>query len=188
MVLKKMGGKFGALALAGCLSVGLLGGAPTAHASAKDDLIIVNKHYNELMYLKDGYVKQQSKVGTGRSWSLTPVGHFTVVNKVKERKYYAKNIPGGAPNNPLGARWLGLSVPGSSASKSGNVYAIHGNANPSSIGGYVSSGCIRMYNDEVIKLYDQVQKGTPVAVTNSEKSFQELAKIYGYKIKGWKTK
>lgn len=183
MMLKKLG----AIALAGGLAVSLLGGAGTANAAAKDDLIIVNKHYNKLMYLQNGYVKQESKVGTGRSWELTPVGHFKVVNKVKNRPYYKKGIKGGAPNNPLGARWLGLSVQGSAASRSGNVYAIHGNANPSSIGGYVSSGCIRMYNNEVIKLYDKVQLNTPVAVTNSEKSFKELAKIYGYKIKGWRT-
>lgn len=175
------------LILAGAAALMMLGGANSAGAAAKDDLIIVNKHYNKLMYLQNGYVKQESKVGTGRSWELTPVGHFKVENKVKNRKYYKKNIPGGAPNNPLGARWIGLSVPGSSASRSGNVYAIHGNSNPASIGGYVSSGCIRMYNNEVIKLYDKVQIGTPVAVTNSEKSFKELAKIYGYKIKGWKT-
>ncbi|MET3689845.1 lipoprotein-anchoring transpeptidase ErfK/SrfK [Priestia megaterium] len=180
--------KLTSLAAAGVVAVTLLGGANTTHAAAKDDLIIVNKHYNKLMYLKDGYVNQIESVGTGRSWELTPVGHFKVVNKVKNRPYYKKNIPGGAPNNPLGARWLGLSVPGSSASRSGNVYAIHGNANPSSIGGYVSSGCIRMYNDKVIKLYDKVQINTPVAVTNSEKSFTELAKIYGYKIKGYNTK
>ncbi|MEK4626570.1 hypothetical protein MKY06_30195 [Priestia sp. FSL P4-0332] len=42
-----------------------------------------------------------------------------------------------------------------------------------------------MYNNEIIKLYDKVQIGTPVAVTNSENSFQQLAKIYG---KGWKIK
>lgn len=178
--------KLSSAVVAGAVAVSLLGGASTAGAAAKDDLIIVNKHYNQLMLFKNGYMVQQSKVGTGRSWELTPVGHFKVVNKQKERKYYKKNIPGGAPNNPLGARWLGLNVPGSSASKSGNVYAIHGNSNPSSIGGYVSSGCIRMYNNEVIKLYDQVQIGTPVAVTNSEKSFKELAKIYGYKFKGYK--
>ncbi|MED3865278.1 L,D-transpeptidase [Priestia megaterium] len=180
--------KLTSLAAAGVVAVSLLGGANTTHAAAKDDLIIVNKHYNKLMYLKDGYVNQIEKVGTGKTSLLTPVGHFKVVNKVKNRKYYAKNIPGGAPNNPLGARWMGLNVPGSSASKSGNVYAIHGNANPSSIGGYVSAGCIRMYNDRIIKLYDKVQINTPVAVTNSEKSFTELAKIYGYKIKGYKTK
>ncbi|MED4116590.1 L,D-transpeptidase [Priestia megaterium] len=180
--------KLTSLAAAGVVAVSLLGGANTTHAAAKDDLIIVNKHYNKLMYLKDGYVNQIEKVGTGRSWELTPVGHFKVVNKVKNRPYYKKNIKGGAPNNPLGARWMGLNVPGSSASRSGNVYAIHGNANPSSIGGYVSSGCIRMYNDRIIKLYDKVQINTPVAVTNSEKSFEQLAKIYGYKFKGYKTK
>lgn len=178
--------KLKAFVLSTAAAVALLGGATTSSAAAKDDLIIVNKHYNQLVFFDNGYMVQQSKVGTGRSWELTPVGHFKVVNKVVNRPYYKKGIKGGAPNNPLGARWLGLSVPGSAASRSGNVYAIHGNSNPSSIGHYVSSGCIRMYNPEVIKLYNQVEKGTPVAVTNSPKSFKELAKIYGYKFKGYK--
>ncbi|MCA4158033.1 hypothetical protein [Priestia megaterium] len=71
----------------------------------------------------------------------------------------------------------------SMALKGSSVYA-----NTASIGGYVNSACIHMYNNEIIKIYDKVQIGTPVAVTNSEKSFRQLAEIYGYKIKGWKIK
>jgi lipoprotein-anchoring transpeptidase ErfK/SrfK len=65
-------------------------------------------------------------------------------------------IPGGSPQNPMGAAALTLS---------GGEYAIHGTNNPSSIGGFVSYGCIRMYNQDVVDLYGRVRVGTPVIVT-----------------------
>jgi lipoprotein-anchoring transpeptidase ErfK/SrfK len=65
-------------------------------------------------------------------------------------------IPGGAPNNPMGARALTLS---------GGEYAIHGTNRPESIGTYASYGCIRMFNDDIIDLYRRVTVGTEVIVT-----------------------
>jgi lipoprotein-anchoring transpeptidase ErfK/SrfK len=65
-------------------------------------------------------------------------------------------IPGGSPENPMGAAALTLS---------GGDYAIHGTNNPGSIGGFVSYGCIRMYNHDIMDLYARVGVGTPVIVT-----------------------
>jgi lipoprotein-anchoring transpeptidase ErfK/SrfK len=48
---------------------------------------------------------------------------------------------------------------------SGGDYAIHGTNNPGSIGGFVSAACIRMYNQDIVDLYDRVSIGTPVIVT-----------------------
>ena len=64
-------------------------------------------------------------------------------------------IPGGSPRNPMGAAALGLDR--------GN-YAIHGTNNPASIGGFVSHGCIRMYNADIMDLYARVPVGAKVAV------------------------
>ncbi len=64
-------------------------------------------------------------------------------------------IPGGAPNNPMGARALTLDL---------DEYAIHGTNRPGSIGTYASYGCIRMLNQDIIDLYDQVSVGTRVVV------------------------
>jgi lipoprotein-anchoring transpeptidase ErfK/SrfK len=61
----------------------------------------------------------------------------------------------GGPENPLGARAMYL---GSS------LYRIHGSNEPQSIGQAVSSGCIRMRNEDVIDLYERVKVGTPVVV------------------------
>jgi len=46
----------------------------------------------------------------------------------------------------------------------GGEYAIHGTNNPGSIGGFVSHGCIRMYNQDVMDLFDRVSYGTTVVV------------------------
>ena len=66
-------------------------------------------------------------------------------------------IPGGTAANPMGAAALTLSGGGS--------YAIHGTNSPSSIGGFVSYGCIRMHNQDIVDLYGRVNVGTPVIVT-----------------------
>jgi lipoprotein-anchoring transpeptidase ErfK/SrfK len=65
-------------------------------------------------------------------------------------------IPGGSPRNPMGAAALTLA---------GGDYAIHGTNQRSSIGGYVSYGCIRMYNEDISDLYGRVSVGTSVVVT-----------------------
>jgi len=64
-------------------------------------------------------------------------------------------IPGGSPRNPMGAAALGLTR--------GN-YAIHGTNDPGSIGHFVSHGCIRMHNEDVLDLYARVRVGTEVVV------------------------
>ena len=64
-------------------------------------------------------------------------------------------IPGGEPGNPMGPRALTLS---------GGEYAIHGTNRPESIGTFASYGCIRMYNEDILDLFDQVSIGTPVVV------------------------
>lgn len=65
-------------------------------------------------------------------------------------------IPGGSPHNPMGVAALTLT---------GGEYAIHGTNKPSSVGGYVSYGCIRMLNQDITDLYERVSVGTPVVVT-----------------------
>ncbi|MEH7375998.1 L,D-transpeptidase family protein [Neobacillus drentensis] len=155
-------------------------GVPTGSAASGGKLIIINKTTNRLAYFENGQFKKQFKVGTGRQRSYTPEGKFKIVNKIKNRPYYKGHIPGGDPRNPLGNRWLGLNARGTW----GTTYGIHGNNNPSSIGGYVSSGCIRMYDNEVEWLFNQVPTGTPVIITSSGKSFNAIATANGYKVNG----
>ena len=64
-------------------------------------------------------------------------------------------IPGGSPRNPMGAAAMGLNH--------GN-YAIHGTNDPGSVGRFVSHGCIRMYNADILDLYARASVGTDVYV------------------------
>jgi L,D-transpeptidase catalytic domain len=72
-----------------------------------------------------------------------------------ERQPYLPRFMAGGPGNPLGARAMYLGS---------TVYRIHGTNQPSSIGKRVSSGCIRMVNEDVIDLYSRVNVGTKVVV------------------------
>ncbi len=72
-----------------------------------------------------------------------------------ERQPYLPRFMAGGPGNPLGARALYLGK---------TIYRIHGTNQPSTIGTFVSSGCIRLTNDDVADLYTRVKVGTRVVV------------------------
>jgi lipoprotein-anchoring transpeptidase ErfK/SrfK len=77
---------------------------------------------------------------------------------VKRDKPHLPNlIAGGSPRNPMGAAAMTLS--------GGGQYAIHGTNVPGTVGGFVSYGCFRMYNQDVLDLYSRVSIGTSVVVT-----------------------
>ena len=73
---------------------------------------------------------------------------------LQRRPDLPRYMPGG-PENPLGARAMYLG---------GTLYRIHGSNEPETIGTAVSSGCIRMLNEDVVDLYDRVKIGTRVVV------------------------
>src|SRR5581483_4397869 len=72
-----------------------------------------------------------------------------------ERQPYLPRMMAGGPGNPLGARAM---------YRGGTVYRIHGTNAPNTIGRQVSSGCIRMLNEDVIDLFDRTNVGTKVVV------------------------
>jgi lipoprotein-anchoring transpeptidase ErfK/SrfK len=72
-----------------------------------------------------------------------------------ERQPYLPRFMAGGPGNPLGARALYLGK---------TIYRVHGTNQPSTIGKFVSSGCIRMLNEDVEDLYKRVKIGTKVVV------------------------
>lgn len=152
-------------------------------AASSSQLLIINKQTNTLAYYNNGKLVKTFRVATGRSRDLTPEGKFRIVSKIVNRPYYKGHIPGGDPRNPLGNRWMGLEARGTY----GSTYGIHGNANESSIGKYVSSGCVRMHNEEVRWLYDQINMYTTVIITYSNSSFDAIAKANGYNVSsdGW---
>lgn len=135
--------------------------ATTTKPAAQPPLKIkIDLSENKLYLLQGTTTMKTFSIGSGKTHGLTPKGTFTIMTKVKNPWYVAKDIPGGDPRNPLGTRWLGLSVPHTNGTK----YGIHGTNNPSSIGQYVSLGCIRMQTKDVEWLYDKVPTGTVVVI------------------------
>jgi lipoprotein-anchoring transpeptidase ErfK/SrfK len=83
----------------------------------------------------------------------------SMIQRRPELAKFANGMPGGIPENPLGARALYLFANGRDT-----LFRIHGTNEPQSIGTAASSGCIRMLNEEVVELYDNVYIGTKVIV------------------------
>jgi lipoprotein-anchoring transpeptidase ErfK/SrfK len=128
--------------------------------------IVVKTGKRRLYYVIDEQRALRFSVGVGRS-GKTWTGGARVEGKYvqpawappqairREHPNLPDVIAGGAANNPMGAAALTLR---------GGEYAIHGTNRPASIGGFVSYGCIRMHNRDIVELYRLVAVGTPVIV------------------------
>ncbi|MCX7842060.1 MAG: L,D-transpeptidase [Clostridia bacterium] len=127
---------------------------------AENNWIAINKSKRILTLYEGKKVVGKYPVAVGTSSTPTPSGKFQIAVKVVDPVWggggYAKPVAGGIPENPLGYRWMGLSING------GGDYGIHGNNSPYSIGTYASHGCIRMINSDVEYLYKIVPVNTPV--------------------------
>lgn len=140
-----------------------------------DPYIIVNKATNQLAFIVDGKVDHIYEVATGKNDTFTPEGEFTVVVKAINPYYRKKNIVGGTKENPLGTRWIGFNAWGTD----GRIYGIHGNNDPSSIGQYITNGCVRMENEEIETLFNKIPLGTKVFITDGEVDFDTIARERG---------
>ncbi len=122
--------------------------------------ILINKASNTLYHYNHRQLINKYPVASGKSSEYTPEGKFYIVAKFINPYWGGagiyKPVAGGAPNNPLGKRWLGLNI------KGGGTYGIHGNSDVYSIGKYASLGCIRMFNDDIESIYDIIDYNTPV--------------------------
>jgi lipoprotein-anchoring transpeptidase ErfK/SrfK len=121
--------------------------------------IVVATGERQLFYVLGGGQAIRYPVGVGRA-GMAWHGQAYVAKKYRRpawtlRPGVTPTIPGGSPRNPMGEAAIGLDR--------GN-YAIHGTNDPASIGGFVSHGCIRMNNADVLDLYQRVAIGTKVAV------------------------
>ena len=129
--------------------------------------IVVNLAQMRMYYFKaPGQEPITFPIGIGREGLLTPTGETTIVNKavgptwfptprMREEKPYLPAAIGPGPSNPLGSHALYLGWP---------EYRIHGTDKPWAIGRRVSSGCMRMYPEDIKNLFNMVPVGTKVTV------------------------
>lgn len=135
-----------------------------------DPVVIVNISSKEFAYFENGELLLTSPVAVGKKETKTPVGLFTVTVKANQPYYRKLDIPGGDPKNPLGSRWIGFDA----LNTDGRIYGLHGTNRPSSIGYAVSNGCIRLPKEILEELYDHIEVGTKVYVTEENLSFMDL--------------
>ncbi|HPN73082.1 MAG TPA: L,D-transpeptidase family protein [Candidatus Omnitrophota bacterium] len=122
--------------------------------------ILVDKATNVMELKKDGKIFKTYTVATGRNNS-TPVGVFKVTDKMVQPVWTKPGVGMVMPDSvdyELGARWIPISAKG---------YGIHGTNDETSIGGQTTAGCVRMYNNDVIELYDIIPVGTEVEIIDS---------------------
>jgi lipoprotein-anchoring transpeptidase ErfK/SrfK len=109
----------------------------------------------------------RATVGRKAMWpSWTPTNDMIRREPERNRKW-AGGMPGGL-DNPLGPRALYLYADGRDT-----LYRIHGTSEPQSIGTAVSSGCIRLFNQDIIDLFNRVPTGTPVVVLNNRMRMED---------------
>jgi lipoprotein-anchoring transpeptidase ErfK/SrfK len=139
--------------------------------------LILDRRKRLLKVMEGNRERRRFRVGVGMPGWETPVGSFSVIEKtaypIWEHPAKGVRIPPG-PTNPLGSRWIGfhrdckgrrgfngqehLEVKGCVTS------GFHGTPNRDSVGGAVSHGCVRLFDEDVKVLFELVQVGTPVTV------------------------
>jgi hypothetical protein len=116
--------------------------------------IVVSLADRKLALLENGRVLLTFRIAVGAPVSPSPNGDFRVANLVMNPVYYHPGeviAPG--PQNPVGPRWIGLSIKG---------YGIHGTNEPRLIGRRVSHGCIRLSNRDLKLLFAYLRIGDAV--------------------------
>jgi hypothetical protein len=129
-------------------------------------VLVVNRSAFQLTLYKNLKRAKTYGIAVGKIGLETPAGLYHIQNKAVNpawtmphsdwvpEKDQGKIIPGGTPENPLKARWLGIF----------DGAGIHGTDAESSIGTAASHGCVRMRIPDVIDLYDQVPVGAPIYI------------------------
>ena len=130
--------------------------------------IVVSLQDRKLALLEGEKVVKIWATAVGAESTPSPSGTYTIVNRLCRPSYYkpGKVVPPG-PSNPLGTRWLGLSLKG---------FGIHGTNAPGSIGRKASHGCIRMRNRDIEELFELVNVGDVVELYRERSDY--LAQIF----------
>jgi lipoprotein-anchoring transpeptidase ErfK/SrfK len=128
--------------------------------------LVVDRANFELRLYENLELARTYTVAIGATGYDTPTGLYNIQNKQIDPPWSVPNsdwagdlagtvVPGGSPENPLVARWMGIY----------DGAGIHGTNDTGSLGSAASHGCIRMSVPDVIELYDQVEVGDPIYIS-----------------------
>jgi|SRR5579864_3650338 len=131
--------------------------------------ILVSIPDRRLALVDNGEVVKVFPIAVGASHSPSPGGNFTIVSRVSNPVWTHKGkVVAPGKNNPVGSRWMGLSLKG---------YGIHGTNAPRSIGKAASHGCFRLGKKDVEELFKLVRVGDTVAVRAERDEL--VAQVFG---------
>jgi hypothetical protein len=123
--------------------------------------LVIDLSDRQVYVLQGDQLHASFPIAVGRAGWETPVGQHEVIQMIRdpawENPFTGDVIPPGI-DNPLGVRWIGFWTDGD------NYIGFHGTPNEASVGTAASHGCIRMYNRDVVQLFEMVAIGTPVIV------------------------
>jgi lipoprotein-anchoring transpeptidase ErfK/SrfK len=139
------------------------------NAKTAERVIVVSLEDRKLALVEDGQVKKVYSVAVGKPTTPSPVGTFKIARRVKNPVYQHEGktiLPG--PDNPVGTRWMGLSIKG---------FGIHGTNEQKSIGKAASHGCIRMAKKDLEEFYEMVAAGDTVELVGQRN--EETAQLFG---------
>jgi lipoprotein-anchoring transpeptidase ErfK/SrfK len=128
-------------------------------------VVTVDRSNFTLRVYKKLKLQESYTIAVGQAGLDTPAGKYNIQNKAVNPAWSVPNsawagslagqvIPGGAPNNPLKARWLGIY----------DGAGIHGTSDIGSLGTAASHGCIRMAIPDVLEVYEMVPVGAPIYI------------------------
>jgi len=130
--------------------------------------IVISIADRQLAVVENGQVLKMYTIAVGSQRTPSPDGDFVIINHAKDPTYrHADKEIAPGKDNPLGTRWMGLSLKG---------YGIHGTNVQNSIGKAASHGCFRMRKQDVEELYTMVQVGDTVMVRRERDPM--IAKVF----------
>jgi lipoprotein-anchoring transpeptidase ErfK/SrfK len=140
--------------------------------------LVLLRGRRQLLLLEQGQIAARYPVAVGMAGWETPTGSFKVIEKVVEPSWRHPQsgdvVQGGSDENPLGSRWIGFYQDCDGRSgfdgerhldiKGCTTSGFHGTPHRWTVGHAVSHGCVRLFDEDIKALFDQVRRGTPVTV------------------------
>jgi hypothetical protein len=136
-------------------------GDPSLYLPASETHLVLRLGERRVYVYRGDEAIASYPVAIGTSQTPTPTGEFQVFQMIENPVWqspWTGEIKEPGPNSALGLRWIGF------AQMSNGIIGFHGTPTVSSIGRAASNGCVRMYNKDVVAMFEQVGMGTRVIV------------------------